>query len=551
MMDFSLLELLNIPIFWVNQQGIICWSNSSASAIVNLAENDLLWLDVCNHLPPGYIYRLHENIHSDEKGMLVECLPDANPDFIHEVQRLQAANEELEKIFNASFDEVFVTDGKGVTIRVNEAVERLYGLERSELIGKSVFELERKRIFYPSVTAMVLRERKRQTIIQTTGDGRRLITTGNPIFGQNGEIIQVISNAKDISDVSLALDQAKFLQGTSIATMSSTNESVQDQLIATSPATREVLKLVEKVKSTDTSILLLGETGVGKNRIAEFIHQSGHRSQGRFIHIDCASIPETLLESELFGYEKGAFTGANREGKLGNVEFADGGTLFLDEIGELPLNLQGKLLNFIQKRTFTRIGGSRLISVNTRIIAATNRNLEQMVTNGLFRADLYYRLNVIPMFIPPLRERTGDILALTDLLLSKFARYYQQHRKALHPATRICLEAYAWPGNIRQLENLIERLVITVDDEILMPEHLPQSMITNPTVNTDLIEMETCPVQSTSPLHRFTLHEQIAQYERKIFEKALQEFPSTYAIAKELEVSQPTVVRKLKQFHLR
>ncbi len=551
---FSMLETLTTPMFWVNPQGYIDWRNESALQLVHLNQDNLLWIDVCNRLPKGYIYRLHENILDDKLGILVECIPDSNPELIYEVQRLQSTNEELEKIFDASFDEVFVTDGSGITLRVNEAVERLYGLRKDELIGKSVFELERRRIYYPSVVARVLKEKKRLTIIQTTRDGRRLIATANPVFDPMGNVIQVISNAKDISEIPLTPEQTKIflgLGGSSISGSSISNHFTDDELVAESPATRNVLALVEKVKNTETSLLLLGETGVGKNRLAELLHQLSYRHKGAFVCIDCASIPETLLESELFGYEKGAFTGANREGKLGSVELADSGTLFLDEIGEIPLHLQGKLLRFLQQRTFTRIGGTRVISVNTRIIAATNRDLEQMVAKGQFRADLYYRLNVVPIFVPPLRERRGDIMVIAKILLSKFAKKYSLPTKHIHSETVKYFESYEWPGNIRQLENIVERLFITVDEATIMPEHLPPAMTASSHMHppSDGHVMES--IQTTSFRFQGTLHEKVAQFERLIFEKAIREFPSTYAIAKELEVSQPTVVRKLKQYGLR
>ncbi len=578
--DFALLELLDTPLFWMNEQGIILWHNAAAQTLLDLRDDERLWNDLCRQLPDGYIYRLHVCALEGAAGTLVECMPDANPELTVELRRLQAANDELERIFNASFDEVFVTDGNGVTLRVNEATERLYGLSQKELVGKTVYELERQRVFYPSVTAMALREKKRLTILQTTLDGRRLLTTANPVFDQEGQIIQVISNAKDMSDVPLTGGQIADFSGISAASPASPGSAGRAAIAASSPAMQTVLALVHKVAQTDALILLLGETGAGKDLMAEFIHQcsrGGRRArgpQGAFVRVDCAAIPDTLLESELFGYERGAFTGAKKEGKHGHIELAEGGTLFLDEIGEIPLHLQGKLLHVLQQRTFIRIGGTRRISVNARIIAASNRDLAQMVEAGTFRADLYYRLNVVPIRIPPLRERKEDIVALARTLLSKFADRHHLTRKTLHQDALDCLLAYAWPGNVRELENLMERLAITVDEEIITREHLPDAMrkpwpracaadekrvAGGAAYATD----EKCVVARAADEGRVAagadddiltpepLAAQMAKFEKEVFARAARRFPSTYAIAKELEISQPTVVRKLKRYGLR
>ncbi|MHB1630275.1 MAG: PAS domain-containing protein, partial [Bacilli bacterium] len=235
-MDFALLELLDTPLFWMNEQGTIIWHNSAAQTLLDLKDYERLWSNICHHLPDGYIYRLHVCALESVLGTLVECMPDANPELTVELQRLQAANGELERIFNASFDEVFVTDGNGVTLRVNEAAERLYGLTQKELVGQTVYELERQRVFYPSVTAMTLREKKRLTILQSTLDGRRLLTTANPIFDQEGNIILVISNAKDMSDVPLTVGQIADFRGVPAAPLATPDSAVHATIAASSPA---------------------------------------------------------------------------------------------------------------------------------------------------------------------------------------------------------------------------------------------------------------------------------------------------------------------------
>jgi len=242
----------------------------------------------------------------------------------------------------------------------------------------------------------------------------------------------------------------------------------------------EAQDLVRKVAPSRASVLLLGESGTGKTLIARIIHEASPRVNFPFIKLNCAALPENLLESELFGYEKGAFTGATHS-KPGRIEDADGGTLFLDEIGELPILLQAKLLRFIQERQFERLGSSRTLTVDVRIVAATNRDLEDAVAEGRFREDLYYRLNVFPIRVPPLRDRTDDIPALLDHFLGKFSREYGKPLR-LTPRARRALVRYAWPGNVREMENMVERLAILAEGPDIGWDNLPVHVTSAPSV---------------------------------------------------------------------
>lgn len=242
-------------------------------------------------------------------------------------------------------------------------------------------------------------------------------------------------------------------------------------LIAESPAMKKILALVNKIAETQAPVLITGESGTGKEVIAKLIHQLSPRKEGPFIKINCAAIPETLLEAELFGYEKGAFTGAVYA-KPGLFELAEGGTLFLDEIGELPLSLQAKLLRVIQDQTFRRLGSLKELKVNFRLITATNRNLEEMIKNGLFREDLFWRLNVINLHLPPLKERKEDILPLTQFFIEKFNRKYGKNIKGVSQEALSALYQHSFPGNVRELENRIERGIILAEGEILTKEDL-------------------------------------------------------------------------------
>jgi transcriptional regulator with PAS, ATPase and Fis domain len=297
---------------------------------------------------------------------------------------------------------------------------------------------------------------------------------------------------------------------------------------------KTLMSVVEKVARVDSNILLIGESGVGKGLIAETIHKLSNRSNNNFVNINCGAIPETLLESELFGYEKGAFTGANREGKIGQIELADKGTLFLDEISELPLQMQVKLLKVINEKKFIRVGGTKTVTSDFRLIAATNKDLRRLVKEGKFREDLFYRLNVVPISIPPLRERKEDIIVLVKYFLEKYNKRYNVSKKISPEAFDVFLE-YNWPGNVRELENCIERIVVTVDKDIIDLSDLPGFLFK--------------PFQDyTEPTELLPLKKAVEQTERQLIIKAYKLYKNTYKVANILGISQPTVVRKLKKY---
>ena len=455
---------------------------------------------------------MYENI-DDNGHLLVEALYGTEPSSIRE----------LTSLLNAAYDEWFLTDGEGITLEVNSAAERMYEISREEIIGKSIFELEKMRIFYPSVTAMVLRHKRSQTILQTTRNGRTLISTGTPLFDADGNIYRVISNSMDITEFYLFKSKPEEHK----------IHTVEEELKTNSPAMTKTLDAAMKVAAYDATVLLQGETGVGKNRLARQIHMWSARHHGPFIEINCAAIPDSLLESELFGYESGAFTGARRQGKKGKVELANGGTLFLNEIAELPLSLQGKLLDVLQDRVISRVGSTETLNVNFRVITATNRNLQKMVQEGLFREDLFYRLHVFPIFIPPLRQRIEDVADLANDFLCHFKSRYHTEPVTLTSSAIQWLKEYSWPGNIREMENLLERITI------LKPGQLINDM--------DLMELTPNPdmVKPTD------LKSRMMELEKQIFLEAAKTHSTTYEIANALQISQATVVRKLTQFQIK
>jgi transcriptional regulator with PAS, ATPase and Fis domain len=302
---------------------------------------------------------------------------------------------------------------------------------------------------------------------------------------------------------------------------------------------KKVFDFAARVAQVDSTVLITGESGSGKEIVAKTIHKLSKRKDGPLIQINCGAIPENLLESELFGYEPGAFTGASKEGKLGMFELAENGTLFLDEIGELPLNLQVKLLRVLQEREIVRVGGIKPKKINVRIIAATNKDLEKMVEKGMFREDLYYRLNVVRIKIPPLRERKTDIPPLIQHFLRKFNEKYEMNKK-ISPEVIERLIAYDWPGNVRELENLIERLVVIVIEDIIELKHLPDYL--QASINSDHFQVS---VSGIIPLKKAS-----EDLEKQLISKALQKYGSTRKAAQILEVDQATIVRKAKKYNI-
>jgi DNA-binding NtrC family response regulator len=309
-----------------------------------------------------------------------------------------------------------------------------------------------------------------------------------------------------------------------------------DDMIGESEAMRQVYSLVEMVADSDVTVLLTGESGTGKELVARAIHHQSTKANGPFVTLNCGALPDNLFESELFGYEKGAFTGAMAT-KMGRFELADGGTLLLDEVGELSLKSQVDFLRVLETKEFRRLGGTKLLKVDTRIIAATNRNLEEAVKQGDFRGDLYYRLNVVPIRLPPLRDRPDDILLLADQFLALCSAQHHREPKDMSREAMRLLRLYGWPGNIRQLRNLMERLVVTVKDSLIKPEHLPEE------IQASKEDARTMVV---------TLGTSLDQLEREVIQRTLTEITNhREKAAKLLGISLRALQYKIKEYGIR
>ncbi|MEC3333785.1 sigma 54-interacting transcriptional regulator [Bacillus cereus] len=437
---------------------------------------------------------------------------------------------DLKDVFEYAFDEIFVTDEQGIVVRVNSTCERHYQLAAEELVGKHVKELQKDGIFYPSATLEVIEKKRPIELVQTTKSGEYLHVRTRPVFDDEGNLRRVISYSRDLTELYQLRQKVEEMDNQLKTYKKELRETYEHEgLIFKSLAMQKIVDTIKKVSVVDSTVLVLGETGVGKSRLVRHLHEVSHRKNESFYEINCAALPTNLIESELFGYSGGSFTGANREGKKGLLESANKGTLFLDEIGEMPLEIQAKLLQVLQEKTFRPIGGRELKKVDVRIVAATNRDLSEMVKQGTFRKDLYYRLNVIPIAIPPLRERTEDILPLIYHYLQQFNKKYGRDVK-LAPSTLQMFVGYPWEGNNREIENVIERIVITVDDVVTV-EDLPLSM------------QEAAVEQSGQSLYKM-----LEEVERNIILKAYKTYGSSYKVAEFLQISQSAATRKIKKF---
>lgn len=458
----------------------------------------------------------------------------------------QELGKELDALIAFSSDEILIADREGRILRANRQFEENFGVSLDAVLGKTVDELEKKKIFYPSVTRLVLEKKEAQTVIQSRRDGRKLLATGTPAFNDDGSVFRVVVNTRDITKLNSLkqkLEEAELLKNRYQQELVELRQGYlgSSDLVAMSPAMIELIKVAKKIAAVDSTVLLTGESGVGKGMIARYIHSCSPRSSKPFTVVNCGAIPENLLESELFGYAGGAFTGALKEGKIGKLELANEGTLFLDEIADLPLNLQVKLLHVIQEGVISRIGSTREIKLNLRFIAATNKDIAGLVEAGKFREDLYFRLDVIPLLVPPLRERREDIRKLTAAFLEKLNRRYQRE-KSFSDEALSALEHYQWPGNVRELENLIERMMIVADVDEITPQNLPRYLL-----GSDKKESVLQPVTADLP----PLKKALDEVEKNLLRKALQRFRTTYAIAEALQIDQSTVVRKLRKHNLR
>jgi PAS domain S-box-containing protein len=462
---------------------------------------------------------------------------------------------QLKAVIESISDGIYMTDAEGTCIASNSAFMRITGIQ-NDVVGKHVTYLLQKNVISDAVTMETISTRQHVSKIIKYPSGCEALVTGNPVFNQEGELIAVVCTVRDLTELNTLKEElvkSKNLAEQYLETLkrlkTSFNNVPLDKFIVRDSKMQRVLDLILRIADSDATVILYGESGVGKGIIAQFIHeQSNRKSKGKFIKIDCGAIPPSLLESELFGYERGAFTGARTEGKTGLFELANHGTLFLDEIGEVPISLQSKLLNVLQDKTIMRVGGTKPIPIDIRIICATNKNLESMVIEGTFRADLFYRLNVIPITIPPLRERKEDIMVLTVTFLKRFSEKYNRHVTILPEVIDYFLE-YPWPGNVRELENTMERLVLLNQNGVIKVEDLPEKV-------KSYIQHQAKPVPGQTHIYNtittnMELKKAVAEVERNLIKLALLKNRTLAAAARSLGIDISTLLRKCKKYEIK
>jgi len=386
-----------------------------------------------------------------------------------------------------------------------------------------------------SAAVQAAEKRKRITCLSQTPSFNQVLVTATPIFDEDREIVCIFTLIQDLTLLGRWRDYIEREMQKNMVLQHELeylrSNQANSNLVGNSKATVALRRLIAVVATSDASVLISGESGTGKEMVAKEIYSESPRQGKPFITVNCAAIPENLLESELFGHEKGAFTGAIST-KVGLFEMANGGTIMLDEIGDFPLHLQPKLLRVLQEREFRRVGGTRKIPIDVRVIAATNRDLLAMTKDGSFRMDLYYRLNVFPIQLPPLRQRKEDIPLLASTFLQQFNKKYQKSKFFTNQAI-FSLEQYSWPGNVRELENAVERLVVIGDNEAISVDQVCAVMGAE---NSDIVNLP----------GNISLKESVSILERRLISEALATYKTTYKAAEALGTTQSTIVRKAK-----
>jgi TyrR family helix-turn-helix protein len=437
----------------------------------------------------------------------------------------------IQEVIDCIADGIIVVDADGYVRQTNRSYELMVDINKEEYEDIHVQSLLDKGYTHTSLTPMVVKQNQTVTVVDVRND-KDLLLTGVPFRNNQKKIIGVICNVRDVSDLQQLkreLDESKKNERKFREQLIKfSQQQGEKNIITKSKKMRQIFELAQRVALTTSSVLILGDSGVGKGVLAEFIHNHSKRADKPIITVNCGAIPESLIESELFGYEAGAFTGASKNGKIGLFELANHGTIFLDEIGELPSNMQVKILQTIQDGTVRRIGGKKLIKLDIRIISATNRNLEEMIREKTFREDLYYRLNVVPIYMPPLRERKEDIIPLVLTFLEQLNEKYALNKRFSADLMKNFL-TYKWPGNIRELENVVERLVVTSSEEEITARDFFDIGL--------MVDTESRPLKKT-----------LEDMESNILEDMYRRTKSTRKSAAVLGISQSTFVKKAKKY---
>jgi PAS domain S-box-containing protein len=476
---------------------------------------------------------LNEDVYFKEKFNMISDL-------------LENHHEEMLEFCNLLRVGIWITDGEGYTLLVNNESCNTGGLTGPEIVGRHMSDLRSVGFVEESISLKTIESGKPETIIQALGDGNEILASSQPVY-RNGKIEYVITTERDITETQMLKhlleekDRENYKRVEEIEYLRSANLARFGEVIAVDPVSKQIVNNAIRVANLDTSVLLTGESGTGKEAYANLIYKNSNRVGKPFIKVNVAALSENIIESELFGYEKGAFTGADKNGKIGFFELANTGTIFLDEIGDLPLHLQPVLLRVIQEREVIRLGGLKPLSLDVRLICATNVDLKKAVAEGRFREDLYYRLAIMPIEVPPLRLRRMDIAPLAMEFMEMFNKEYKLN-KFLAPSAIETLERYDWPGNVRELQNVVERVAITfTGDEI---NRFQIERLLYPKVNA-INSIFSVPAPDG---RESTLDEKLRAYEKRIIEVALASSANASEASRLLGIDKSTMSRRMKKY---
>ena len=500
------------------------------------------------YLDNSVYYVMHNQLKLYNNNFFIFFFYDYSIDNELKKQIVRLSNQQYlyNEMLNKLKDGIYVTDEEGTTTYVNDAFLNLSGLTREQIIGKTVYELRKFNVLPNSCCAKVIEANGPVSTVNNYYKGQRCLVSGSPIYDENGKLAKTIAVIRDVSELDVLMKnitkETNLFIKSSDFNIKGKNAAKEPVVVINNEKMKNIYGRAKKIANVDSTVLILGETGVGKDFIATYIYNISNRKTGKFIKINCSAVPEHLLESEFFGYEEGAFTGAQKGGKKGLFEEANGGVLYLDEIGDMPYTLQVKLLSALNDRMFYRIGGTKAVEFNARIIAATNVDLKHLVEEKKFRADLYYRLNVVTFVIPPLRYRKEDIIPLAQ----QFIEYYNNKYGKNCYFTTNCLEhflVYDWPGNIRELKNIIERLVLMTDDAFIDTNLFTENLMLNEsgtnTINNNLFIAD-----------NKTLKDKIDDYEKEIIQTTLAVSKNMKEAATRLGIDLSTLVRKKQKYNL-
>jgi len=549
-MFYNQLKILGVIEWDQNRDVLVC--NETAKTYEKFFD------DIKKQVSNGYKYfcMLNSNLEINVLNNVEDCskltiflLPlTESVSLNQEIDKLDNLKKELDEVINSSFDGIVISDAKGKIMYQNPAYERITELSTEFCIGKNLQSLVDKGIIDVSASLKAIKGNRAITISQKIKTGKSVLVSAVPIRNKQGEIIKIVNNVRDLT-------QLNNLE-TEIQQLEIKNQRIHEELqqlkgisdpkysiIAHSTQMKDVIDRALRVAQIDSGVLIQGPSGVGKEKIVDLIHRNSIRKDGPLIKINCGAIPESLLESELFGYESGSFTGATKKGKAGLFEAANNGTIFLDEIGEMPLQLQVKLLRILQEREVVRIGGTTPIQVDVRVIAATNRNLSDMIEEMKFREDLYYRLNIIPIKIPPLEQRVEDIIPLIYHFTNNLNIKYGLNRSFSSEVLETFAN-YKWPGNVRELQNIVERVVLMSQHSEITMDDLQREL----NLNSD----SSIQVSNNNALitHHLPLKDQVESFEESIIREAIKIYPSIRKAAIALKIDQSTLVRKLQKYKI-